>query len=246
MAQYYSIISYHIYAPYAIGLTQNLRKNPSISALYKPRSLMVYCAHRKIKGETVLKYCKELLAGILIGIGGITYLRTGDPLVSPFLFSVGLIAVVLTGSPLYTGRIGDFPLEKTGLARHIADYALMLLFNLLGAVLTGLAASELFGFAGMSMEAKLAQSPLKALALGFGCGMMMYLAVSGYKKTGKLILLSLPVATFIFCGFDHCIADAFYFAAAHTLPAWYYFPMVILGNTLGALFFKIVSSAQTN
>lgn len=197
------------------------------------------------KGKIWLKYCKALLAGIFIGVGGTVYLRSGDALLSPFLFSIGLIGVVLTGSPLYTGRIGDFPLERNHLGRHIADYALMLLCNLLGAVAVGWITSGYFGFAGRSMEAKLAQTPLQALALGFGCGMMMYLAVSGYKKTGSLLMLILPVAVFIFCGFDHCIADAFYFASARVLPAWYYFPMVILGNTLGALFVKGIATAKT-
>ena len=180
------------------------------------------------KGKIWLKYCKALLAGIFIGVGGTVYLRSGDALLSPFLFSIGLIGV-----------------ERNHLGRHIADYALMLLCNLLGAVAVGWITSGYFGFAGRSMEAKLAQTPLQALALGFGCGMMMYLAVSGYKKTGSLLMLILPVAVFIFCGFDHCIADAFYFASARVLPAWYYFPMVILGNTLGALFVKGIATAKT-
>ena len=187
------------------------------------------------KGKIWLKYCKALLAGIFIGVGGTVYLRSGDALLSPFLFSIGLIGVVLTGSPLYTGRIGDFPLERNHLGRHIADYALMLLCNLLGAVAVGWITSGYFGFAGRSMEAKLAQTPLQALALGFGCGMMMYLAVSGYKKTQNLLMLIAPVAVFILAKFDHCVADAFYIACAGGgVPLWY-LPVVVAGNSVGSI-----------
>ncbi len=50
------------------------------------------------------------------------------------------------------------------------------------------------------------------LILGIFCGMLMYIAVEGYKRTTNPLIVVLPVMAFILCGFEHCIADMFYFA----------------------------------
>ena len=191
-----------------------------------------------------MKYLRRILTGIMIGIGGMVYINTMPGILAPFLFSIGLITVVLTGSELYTGRIGFFPLEdKAGLGRNVLDYLTMLLCNLLGAGLAGLAARYLYSAnltaSGISVAGlvagKAAQSPFQAFLLAIGCGMMMYIAVSGYKKTQNLLMLIAPVAVFILAKFDHCVADAFYIAyAGGGVPLWY-LPVVVAGNTVGSV-----------
>jgi len=183
-----------------------------------------------------MKYAKQVLAGIFIGIGGTVYLNTMPNIWAPFLFSIGLLSVVLTGTPLYTGRIGYFPLgDSSQWLTAARDYLIMLVCNLVGAGLAGLAARVVCGTDASALAAaKAAQAPGKAFLLAVGCGMMMYIAVEGYKRTKNLFMLMLPVAVFILCGFDHCIADMFYFSYAGALPHWYYFPAVIAGNSVGA------------
>lgn len=189
---------------------------------------------------------QRILTGLFIGLGGIVYLNVMPSPLAPFLFSIGLISVVLTGGELYTGRIGFFPLEdRPGFLRNVLDYAAMLLCNLLGAALAGLAARCLYTVDVSALIAgKAAQTPPQVFLLGVGCGMMMYIAVSGYKKTQNLLLLIAPVAVFIFSKFDHCVADAFYLAYAGGGTAWWYLPMVVAGNTAGSLALHRITNAK--
>ena len=171
-----------------------------------------------------MKYLRRILTGIMIGVGGMVYLNTTPSPLAPFLFSIGLITVVL--------------------GRTALDYLTMLLCNLVGAALAGLATGVMYPAAGsvnLQMTAasivagKAAQSPAQAFLLAVGCGMMMYLAVSGYKKTQNLLLLIAPVAVFILAKFDHCVADAFYIACAGGgVPLWY-LPVVVAGNSVGSI-----------
>lgn len=188
-----------------------------------------------------MTFLRQLLAGVFIGVGGMVYLNTMTEFWAPFLFSIGLVAVVVLGAQLYTGRIGYFPLQRAGFGAAAANYAGMLALNLLGASLAGLAARYFYSVDATALAlGKAGQSPLRALLLAVGCGMMMYTAVEGYKRTKSLILVIFPVAVFILCKFDHCIADMFYFVYTGVMPPWYYLPMVILGNSLGALGLRVV------
>lgn len=193
-----------------------------------------------------MKHLQRILTGVFIGVGGMVYLNVMPSLLAPFLFSIGLISVVLTGGELYTGRIGFFPLEdRAALGRHVLDYALMLVCNLAGAALAGLAARCVYGVDASALVAgKAAQSPLQAFLLAIGCGMMMYIAVSGYKATRNLLLLIAPVAVFILARFDHCVADAFYLAYAGGGVAWWYLPVVVAGNTVGSLTLHRITTSQ--
>ena len=51
---------------------------------------------------------------------------------------------------------------------------------------------------------------------GIFCGMLMYIAVAGFNSSRNFIFVFVPVATFILCGFNHCIADMFYFFVGMT------------------------------
>ena len=65
----------------------------------------------------------------------------------------------------------------------------------------------------------------------------MYLAVSIYRdnKTPLGILFCIPV--FILSGFEHSIADMFYFAASGivSVKAFAFLWIVILGNSIGGM-----------
>ncbi len=188
-----------------------------------------------------MDYLKQLFAGVLIGVGGMVYLNTMPEIWAPFCFSIGLIGVVILGAQLYTGRIGYFPLQRQGLGAAVLRYAVMLALNFAGSALAGLAARYFYTADASALAlGKAGQPPLKALLLAVGCGMMMYLAVEGYKRTKNVVLIIFPVAVFILCKFDHCIADLFYFVYTGILPPVYYLPTVILGNSLGALALRLV------
>ena len=70
----------------------------------------------------------------------------------------------------------------------------------------------------------------------------MYLAVSIYKEKDKLIGVIFCIPVFILAGFEHSIADLFYFAASGivSLPACGFVWTVVLGNTLGAVILPLL------
>ena len=58
--------------------------------------------------------------------------------------------------------------------------------------------------------------PLVVTVLGIFCGLLMYIAVFGFAKSNKPIFIIMPVAFFILCGFNHCVADMFYLSVGCT------------------------------
>ena len=74
------------------------------------------------------------------------------------------------------------------------------------------------------------------------CGILMYLAVCLFKehKTPLGIFFCVPV--FILSGYEHSIANMFYFGASGivSLEAFAYIWVVILGNSIGGMLFPIL------
>ena len=87
-------------------------------------------------------------------------------------------------------------------------------------------------------EKKLSMAPLPALIAAFFCGVLMYTAVAVYKEKGTLLGVILCVPVFILSGFEHSVADLFYWflAGKFTAGGTVFLALVILGNTLGGLF----------
>ena len=90
------------------------------------------------------------------------------------------------------------------------------------------------------VAAKSADTLLSLFILGIGCGICMFIAVSSYKTQEgflKVLLVILPVMVFIISGFEHCIADMFYFWLSGEVSPGTLLRIVIisLGNSVGAL-----------
>ena len=85
---------------------------------------------------------------------------------------------------------------------------------------------------------------MTVLGRAFLCGMAMYFAVDGWKRTNSPFPVVLGVFVFVACGFEHCVADVFYFSAANqlfTVAVWKFTFLAVLGNTLGAIFLKKIT-----
>lgn len=89
---------------------------------------------------------------------------------------------------------------------------------------------------------KLEDSLSGILILAFFCGMLMYIAVDGYKSKGNPVILFLGVSVFILAGFEHCIANMFYFTVAGvwSLKALVYILVMTLGNSAGGMFIPFI------
>ena len=80
---------------------------------------------------------------------------------------------------------------------------------------------------------------------GIGCGFCIQIAVNNWKAKGEPWGVILPVAVFILCGFEHCVADAFYycwspFTWRHMLQIF----EVFCGNSIGAFIVLASSSGK--
>lgn len=177
----------------------------------------------------------SLFAGLLIGTGGLVYLRVGG-LAGAVLFAFGLLSVVMCSAQLYTGKSGYLPY------RDFPKLILMLAANALGCIVAAYIAYYVSSEAVNSNLANILSSRQSAswhalLVTSSGTGMIMTLAVYGARKQHYLPLL-FGVPVFILCGLPHCVADAFYYslAAVHgkwewwILGAWFW---SILGNYIG-------------
>lgn len=178
-------------------------------------------------------------AGILISIGGSVFLACDNKYVGAVMFSVALLCICYKGYSLFTGKVGYLP-EK-----HGKEEFSVLLLGLLGNVIGTSALGAAIAFMNPALRetaltmcnTKLTFSVWQVLIKGIMCGILMYLAVSIYrdKKTPLGIIFCIPV--FILSGFEHSIADMFYFAAAGivSLEAFGFIWTVIAGNAIGAI-----------
>ena len=191
-------------------------------------------------------FCKAVLAGIAIAIGGIIYLSVENKIIGALLFTVGLYAIVLNGLFLYTGKVGYLVVEKDK-----KEYLLILLTTWLG----NLVGTAIGAFAFLNTrnalvaqnvdiicDAKLDDTPLSIFILAVFCGFLMYIAVDGFKEKGNPIILFMGVSVFILCGFEHCIANMFSFslAGAWSGKAFLYLLIMTIGNSVGGILIPFV------
>lgn len=191
-------------------------------------------------------FLKAAAAGITIGIGGAVYLTLENRVIGAVLFGVGLYTIVLNGLFLYTGKVGYLISAKDKKA-----YILQLIFTWLGNFAgTALAAAAISATrirnlrrtAEVICKTKLADTPHSILILAVFCGILMYVAVDGFREKGNPLILFFCVTIFILCGFEHCIANMFYFslAGAWSLRAVIYLLLMTLGNSVGGILLPLV------
>ena len=209
-----------------------------------------------------MKFVKDLfsavLAGVMISFGGAVYLACAAVDKAPLgaiLFSLGLSAILIMGFLLFTGKTAYLLENKPS---YIPYLLTIWLGNILGCMLMGLlvqlAKPNLGETAKNLCEAKLGQAPWQTIILGALCGILVYIAVDFFrsdddkKSLPKYILVFTCVPAFILCGFEHSVADMFYFAASsayslYTVKGIIYILLVSLGNLIGAVLFHTVRKA---
>ncbi len=180
-----------------------------------------------------------VLAGLLIGIGGTVFLACENKVVGAIMFSVALLCICMRGFFLFTGKVG-FLVNAHG-KEDIRGVLSALLGNLVGTVISGYAIRFCFpAYAAKALamcEGKLAQSFPETLIRAIFCGMLMYLAVVISRENKSPLGIFFCVPVFILAGFEHSIANMFYFAASGivSLEAFLYLWVVILGNAVGGM-----------
>ncbi len=187
---------------------------------------------------------ESIAAGFLIAIGGCAALACENKYVGALLFSVALLCICYMGYYLYTGKIGYLATELK--LRNVVCLSIGLIGNLLTVFSLGFLIRTFIPKLGVVSEAnsalKLSQSFSETLVRAFFCGILMYLAVHIFKEKQTPIGIVFCVPVFILSGFEHSIADMFYFGAAGFggFDVLLFETAAVLGNSLGSLLLPLL------
>ena len=160
------------------------------------------------------------------------------------LFAVALLGICSKGYALFTGKVGYLVEDHS--PRAISSLGYALLGNAISTVSLGLlirAAMPHLGTAAYEIcSRKLEQLPLGTLVRAIFCGVLMYLAVSIYREKNTIAGIVYCVPVFILAGFEHSIANMFYFGTAGLLngQVFVYLLVVIFGNAVGGMLLPLL------
>lgn len=208
-----------------------------------------------MKNRILKIFISSIGAGLLISVGGFVYLstKTASPYLAAFLFSIGLSSIIAFKLYLFTGKIGYVLENEKG---YLIDLAVCYLGNVIAAILGGylltLTRVDLTAVSTALAQVKLGDNPLSVFILSVFCGMMIFLAVEVQKTelhpVWKLFGTIMPVMVFILSGFEHCIANVFYYSYAN---AWnvktvLYVLLTTVGNGIGSIILWAIFKGAKN
>lgn len=187
-----------------------------------------------------------VLAGVMVSIGGAAFLASDSRVLGAAVFIVGLFAVCTLGLNLFTGKI-CYVFDNS--LAYAGDCLLIWLGNLAGTWLSG-AALRLTRLdwaekAEALCQTKLSDTLPSVFILAVFCNILIYLAVENFREnpheTGKYLALMVGVVVFVIAGFEHCVANMFYFTAAGVWSgkALLYIVVMSLGNSVGGVIFPL-------
>lgn len=193
--------------------------------------------------KKLVSFLYSVLGGACIGIGGTVFLSCDNKVTGAVFFCLGLFAICTFGFNLFTGKVGyvfENPPAYTGFVLSVW------LGNLVGTGLVGYAvrATRIAGIAEKAAalcQTKLDDGVLSIFILSVFCNILMFIAVDGFKNNphqlGKYLGIFLGVIVFILCGFEHCVANMYYFSVANMWSgkAFFYLVVMSVGNACGGV-----------
>ena len=202
---------------------------------------------------------KSIMGGICISIGGIVYLMSPNAIVGAFLFSIGLLTIIANSFMLYTGQVGYLGTKKD---RNLG-YLFLTIVTWAGNFIGCFTVAKIISFTRIYpmiydkvnsiVEIKMNDAPISIFILSIFCGILMYVAVDGNRECIKkgmyvtaVTLIILPVVVFILSGFEHVVANMFYFSLANALSFDVFKLIMIMsaGNAIGAMLFPLVKEIK--
>lgn len=184
----------------------------------------------------------------MIAVGGCIFIgcsapKYDVPWVGAILFAIGLFTIFHFGFDLYTGKVG-YALENK--PSYIIDLLVIILGNFLGCLIIGFMMPS--DTAVQFVESRMnfiadSTNYFRVLFKGILCGLLMFIAADYYKKTKGFLAAFVAVPVFILSGFEHSIADMFYFSSAffqnsgcfNISEGVLFILVVIIGNAIGGL-----------
>lgn len=234
---------------------------------YKPEEIASRyegIARHKTQRPFYVVLCLSILGGAYIALAGVGAHTVAAlfpdagvaKLISSLLFPAGLGMLLIAGGELFTGNC----MLTLAVCRRCASVGALLrnwgtvyLGNFLGAIviawLAVYARRSDPAFLQAAINAALSHTSLawgEAFVRAILCNILVCAAVwmsyATDSVTGKIVAIYFPVALFVLCGTEHCVANAFYFSAG--LFAGGYsaaaLPQIITGNLIPVTLGNIV------
>jgi len=178
---------------------------------------------------------QAILAGFMIGIGGIVNLTIGN-IAGAVFFSVGLLSILHFKFFLFTGKAGLLVTKQIAIINLIKIWFGNLIGTATAAIMYILTptGNNHIEIAKNIVNIRINNGFLANIILGIFCGILMYIAVTGYNQTQNVAFVIIPVAAFILAGFNHCVADMFYLMVnLSSIEGWITLIFTTIGNIVG-------------
>ena len=152
------------------------------------------------------------------------------------------------GFNLFTGKVGYAVENKPS---YLGELGIIWLSNFAGAghppcFITQTRISTISDKATELCNIKLGDNITSVFILSFFCGILMFVAADGYKTiqnpVGQILAIFLPVVVFILSGFEHCVANMYFFTIADlwSIKAFGYLIIMSLGNSIGGILIPLL------
>ena len=232
-----------------------------------------FCLRGNVMGMSknlLLHFFKGIGAGIAIGIGGfffvlMSYALPGEwgKVLGSLLFGIGLLIVCTFSLSLYTGKIGLIYEGKKNLTFYLS-LPVMLSGNAIGAVGLGMTLhfalinSDMVPVINATVASRLVFNDfpdyLSLMVRSFLCGFCVYMSVKFFNlapvKPLGIFGLFLFVFIFVYAGFQHCVANMFYFGLDGCYEGFAFLNVLLcvifnsLGPIAGVALFKIIPGTK--
>ena len=197
--------------------------------------------------KLITDFFSAVIAGICIGIGGIVFLSIEDKVIGSVLFSVGLLTILVFKLNLFTGKA---PYICTRDLKYSGFVGVVWLGNFAGTFIISFLVryttiyNKIAEKCTAIAEVKTSMPIVSLFILGCLCGILMFIAVDTYNKDSynrnfsATLIAVLCVSVFILSGFEHSVADMFYFMLTLPVKQWI-LPLIVItfGNVAGGNFF---------
>lgn len=210
-----------------------------------------------------------ILAGVFIAIGGMSSSKVNILLKdSPFksvvgalTFTIGIVLVLIAGAELFTGNVlvsVGYMDKKVSFKKLLINWSRVWFWNFVGsflfALITYLTIKDnptYTDYFKNLVVTKTSYGFMKALYLGILCNVLVDLSVwMSYASSygiGKFFLSAFPIFIFVLMGYEHVVANMFYFSLGFLSGSDVSigsaiinsFIPVTLGNIIGGLFISL-------
>ncbi len=206
---------------------------------------------KKYLYSVVIDFVKAIPAGFFIALAGLAYLCCESKVVGALFFTVGLFCILVFNLNLFTGKICY---AFTAKPKYVFNLFAIWCGNFVGASGTGLfirliRLSSLIEKCTSIANAKLNDGLFSVFILAILCNILIFISVHGFNNFKsdlvRVIALFFGVSVFVLCGFEHCVANMFYFtfAGVWSAKAFGYLLIMTLGNIIGGIgaYFALVA-----